>query len=161
MEDAGNVRVAIKHAAADASDFGATCAIRHTVQRNSGEHRLPACRFRQLAEILRQESANQSLVTHHFSLVGYGLGRGGGVGRGLGVGVGRGVSVAVAVGVGVAVAVAVAVAVGVNVAVAVPVGVGVGVNVAVGLGVGVPPVCTSKKPMSMRPFTTRAKPGPR
>jgi len=28
MEDAGNVRVAIKHAAADASDFAATSAIR-------------------------------------------------------------------------------------------------------------------------------------
>jgi hypothetical protein len=111
-------------------------AIRHTVQRNSGEHRLPACRFRQLAEILRQESRNQSLVTHHFSLVAYGLGRGTGLGRGLGVGLDRGVSVGVAVGV----TVAVAVAVGVAVAVAVAVGVGVTV------GVGVGPPCAQYLP---------------
>jgi hypothetical protein len=109
----------------------------HPWQSNSAEHRLPACRFRQLAEILRQESANQSLVTHHFSLVGYGLGRGGGVGRGLGVGVDRGVSVAVAVGVTVAVAVAVGVGLGVTVAVGVALALGVAVAVAVAVAVGV------------------------
>ncbi len=111
------------------------------------------------------------------------VGRGGGVGRDLGVGltlgvgvalgvpVGVGVAVGVAVGegvtVGVAVGVAVAVAVGEGVTVGVAVGVGVGValgvavGVAVGVGVGVEPDCTSKEPISMRPFTTRSKPGPR
>ena len=39
-------------------------------------------------------------------------------------------------------------------------GEGLGVGVAVGVGVGVGP-CTSNEPMSMRPFTTRSKPGPR
>ena len=67
----------------------------------------------------------------------YGLGAG--VGRGLGVGVVLGVTLGVAVGV----------------AVAVVVGVGVGV------GVGVEPACTSKEPISMRPFLTRKKSGPR
>jgi hypothetical protein len=65
-------------------------------------------------------------------------GRGTGVGRGLGVGEhlpmhGVGVGVAVAVEVG----------------------------VAVGVGVGVAPDCTSKEPLSMRPFLTRKKSGPR
>ena len=55
----------------------------------------------------------------------YGVGRGCGLGRGLGVGEDLGVGVAVAVG------------------------------VAVGVGVGVLPLCTSKEPMSIRPFTTR------
>ena len=115
----------------------------------------------------------------------YGLG--GGVGRGLGVGANLGVGegLAVDVGVGDTVLVAVAVDVGVEeavlVAVAVDVGVGevvlvavgvdvgvgeavlvaVAVGVDVGLGVGVPPTCTSNEPMSMRPLTTRSKPGPR
>jgi hypothetical protein len=98
-----------------------------------------------------------------------------GVGEGLAVDVGVAdtVAVAVAVGVGVreAVLVAVAVDVGVGeavlvaVAVAVAVGVDVGVEVAVlvavAVGVGVPPTCTSNEPMSMRPLTTRGKPGPR
>jgi hypothetical protein len=83
--------------------------------------------------------------------VGYttrGHGRGAGVGRGLGVGehlplhgVGVGVGVAVPVGVGVAV--------------------GVDVGVVVGVGVGVAPDCTSNEPLSMRPFLTRMKFGPR
>jgi hypothetical protein len=116
-----------------------------------------------------------------FHLVGS-AGLGGGVGRGLavgcsrGVGLGRGVAdgvgVAVEVGVGdgvggnvdvgVAVGVAVAVAVAVGVAVPVGVAVGVGVSVVVGeaVGVAVGP-CTSNDPLSMRPFTTRSKPGPR
>jgi hypothetical protein len=65
---------------------------------------------------------DQSLLTHHFCLVGYELGRRAGVGRGLGVGVALGVDV--------------------------------------GVGVGVGP-WTSKDPLSMRPLTTRSKPGPR
>src|SRR5205823_1426386 len=77
---------------------------------------------------------------------------------------GVGVGVCVGVGVGVGVRVAVGVAVGVRVAVGVGVGVGVSVGVAVavdvGVGVGVVP-CTSKEPLSIRPFTTRSKPGPR
>jgi hypothetical protein len=36
----------------------------------------------------------------------------------------------------------------------------VAVGVEVGVGVGVNP-CTSKEPMSIRPFTTRLNPGPR
>ena len=76
----------------------------------------------------------------------------------LGVGVARGV--AVAVGVTVGVDVGVAVVVGVVVAVAVGVNVAVGVGVSDGVGVGVGP-CTSKEPLSMRPFTTRSNPGPR
>ena len=96
------------------SNFAAdSAAIRHPAQSNSVEHPASAgpvrhrtdspwrtCRFRQRAEI-RQESANQSLVTHHLSLVDYGLGRGAGVGRGLGVGVHlpvHGVGVGVGVG---------------------------------------------------------------
>jgi len=95
------------------------------------------------------------------------VGRGGGVGRDLGVGLTLGVGVALGVPVGVGVAVGVAVGEGVTVGVAVGVGVGVGValgvavGVAVGVGVGVEPDCTSKEPISMRPFTTRSKPGPR
>ena len=77
-------------------------------------------------------------------------GRGGGVGRGLGIGatlgVGEGLAVDVAVGLGDRLAV--------GVAVAVAVAAGVGVGVAEG-------PCTSKEPLSMRPFTTRGKPGPR
>lgn len=94
-----------------------------------------------------------------------------GVGSDLGVGVTLGVEVGVVLGVAVAVGVGldegvgvdfgvglgVAVAVGVDVAVAV----GVGAGVSVGVGVGMPPLCTSKEPISMRPFTTRSKPGPR
>ena len=38
---------------------------------------------------------------------------------------------------------------------------GVGVGVGLGVGVGVPTLCTSNEPLSMRPLTTRAKPGPR
>src|SRR6266404_151533 len=93
------------------------------------------------------------------------VGRGGGVGRDLGVGLTLGVGVALGVPVGVGVAVGVAVGEGVTVGVAVGVGVGVAlgvaVGVAVGVGVGVEPDCTSKEPISMRPFTTRSKPGPR
>jgi hypothetical protein len=48
----------------------------------------------------------------------------------------------------------------VAVAVAVDVGVGVSVGVGLGVAVGVGP-CTSKEPLSMRPFTTRLNPGPR
>lgn len=66
---------------------------------------------------------------------------------------GRDLGVGPILGVGVTLGVEVDVGVGVNV------GVGVGVGVAV--GVGVPPPCTSKEPLSMRPFTTRLKPGPR
>jgi hypothetical protein len=77
------------------------------------------------------------------------------------VGVEETVAVAVAVDVGVAETVAVAVAVGVNVAVGEAVLVAVAVGDAVGVGVGVPPTCTSNEPMSMRPLTTRSKPGPR
>ena len=62
--------------------------------------------------------------------------------------------VAVDVGAGVAVGVGVGVGVGVIAAVGVAVGVRVGVGVAVG-------PCTSKEPLSMRPFTTRSNPGPR
>ena len=47
---------------------------------------------------------------------------------------------------------------GVAVGVAVAVGVGAGVSVGVGVGVG---PCTSKEPISTRPFTTRSKPGSR
>ena len=80
-----------------------------------------------------------------------------GVGVALGVPVGVGVAVGVAVGEGVTIGVAVGVGVGVGVGVAL----GVAVGVAVGVGVGVGPDCTSKEPISMRPFTTRANPGPR
>ena len=103
--------------------------------------------------------------------VGRGLGVGAnlGVGEGLAVDVGVGDTVAVAVDVGVedTVAVAVGVDVGVEEAVlvavaeGVDVGVGVAVLVGVAVGVGVPPTCTSNEPMSMRPLTTRSKPGPR
>ena len=71
------------------------------------------------------------------------MGRGLGVGEGLAVGVGLGVAVGVGVGVGVGVAV------------------GLAVGVAVGVGVGVDPAWTSNEPISIRPFTTRGKPGPR
>src|SRR5207253_9157765 len=67
---------------------------------------------------------------------------------------------AVGVDVAVVVGVAVDVDVGVAVAVAVAVGVSVGVPVAVGVGVAGGP-CTSKEPLSMRPFTTRSNPGSR
>ena len=83
------------------------------------------------------------------------VGRGGGVGRGLGLGCSRGVGLGRGVVDGVGVAVEVAVGVGVAVAV------GVGVAVTVGLGVGVEPNWTSKEPISIRPFLTRSKPGPR
>src|SRR5437763_883934 len=87
------------------------------------------------------------------------------IGVGVGVTVAVGVGVAVAVGVGVRVAVGVGVGVNVAVAVAVPVAVAVAVGVAVavevGVGVGVPPDCTSNEPLSIRPFATRSKPGPR
>ena len=95
------------------------------------------------------------------------VGRGSGVGRALGVGLTLGVGVALGVPVGVGVAVGVAVGEGVTVGVAVGVGVGVGValgvavGVAVGVDVGVGPDCTSKEPISMRPFNMRANPGPR
>ena len=36
-----------------------------------------------------------------------------------------------------------------------------GVGVGLGVGVGVEPACTSKEPISMRPFLTRKKSGPR
>ena len=72
---------------------------------------------------------------------GTGVARGRGAGLDLGDGVGRGVLVGI--GVGVAVAVAVAVALGVT----------------VGVGVGVVADCSSNEPLSMRPFTTRLKPG--
>ena len=62
------------------------------------------------------------------------------VGRGLGVDEGLGVTLGVGVGVAVAV--------------------GVDVGVGVGVGVDVGP-CTSNEPMSIRPFPTRLKPGPR
>ena len=65
-----------------------------------------------------------------------GVARGRGAGLDLGDGVGRGVLV----GIGVAVAVA--------------------LGVTVGVGVGVVPDCSSNEPLSMRPFTTRLKPGP-
>ena len=39
--------------------------------------------------------------------------------------------------------------------------VGRGLGVGLGVGVGVPTLCTSNEPLSMRPLTTRAKPGPR
>ena len=84
-----------------------------------------------------------------------------GVGADLGVGVTLGVAVAVAVGVDEGVGVAVGVWRGVGVGVAVEVGVGVGEGVTVAVGVGVAPFCTSKEPTSMRPSTTRSKPGPR
>jgi hypothetical protein len=52
--------------------------------------------------------------------------------------------------------------VGEQVALAVAVGVGVGVKVGVDVIVGVGVcTCTSKEPLSIRPFTTRSKPGPR
>ena len=94
------------------------------------------------------------------------MGRPLGVGSDLGVGValGVGVTVAVAVGVavGVVVGVAVTVAVAVGVVVGVAVGAGVDVGLAVGVGVGVPvELCTSKEPLSIRPFTTRLNPSPR
>jgi len=83
-----------------------------------------------------------------------------GVGADLGVGVTLGVAVAVAVGVDEGFGVAVGVGRGVGVGVAVEVGVGVGEGVTA-VGVGVAPVCSSKEPTSMRPFTTRSKPEPR
>ena len=85
------------------------------------------------------------------------------LGLAVGVGLGVGVRVAVAVGVDFALPVDVGVAVAVGVAAGVAVGVAVSVAVAVGVavGVGVPSVCTSNEPLSMRPFTTRLKPGPR
>lgn len=99
---------------------------------------------------------------------GAGLGRALGLGCSRGEGVGRGVADGLDVGVGVEVAVAVAVAVGAGVAVGVavgsgvPVGDGVAAGVVVGVGVGVPVgLCTSNEPISIRPFTTRSKPGPR
>src|SRR5439155_8177111 len=83
-------------------------------------------------------------------------------GSDLGVGVALGVGVTVAVAVGVAVGVVVGVAVTVAVAVGVAVGAGVDVGLAVGVGVGVPvELCTSKEPLSIRPFTTRLNPRPR
>ena len=88
-----------------------------------------------------------------------------GVGRSLGVGTDLGVGVTLGVEMGVAVAVAVGLDEEVGVAVGVWLGVGVDVAVAVGVGegvgVGVAPLCTSKEPISMRPLTTRSKPGPR
>jgi hypothetical protein len=88
-----------------------------------------------------------------------GVGRGLGMGSDLGVGVTLGVAVGVPVAVAVGVDEGVGVAVGVGLGVAVVVGVGEGVSVAV--GVGVAPLCTSKEPTSMRPFTIRSKPAPR
>ena len=70
-----------------------------------------------------------------------------------------GVALGVELGLGVPVGVAVGDGVGVGVGVAVGVTVGIGVDV--GVGVGVDPDCTSKEPLSMRPFLTRKKPGPR
>jgi hypothetical protein len=101
---------------------------------------------------------------------GRGVSRGRGEGKTLGVGLGLGVAVGVgvAVGIGVGDGVAAGVDVGVGVAVAVAVGVGLALGVAVvigvpvGLGVGVEAgPCTSNEPMSIRPLTNRAKPGPR
>lgn len=82
-------------------------------------------------------------------------------GRGTGVGRGRGLGPAlgVIVGLGVTVAVGVMAGVGDGVAVGVTLGVGLAVGEGVAVGVGAP--CTSKAPLSMRPFTTRLKPGPR
>ncbi|HEY6152398.1 MAG TPA: hypothetical protein VIW07_01525 [Candidatus Udaeobacter sp.] len=88
-----------------------------------------------------------------------GAGRNLGVGSGLGVGVTLGLAVAVAVGVDEGVGVAFGV--GLGVAVGVPVAVGVVEGVTVAVGVGVVPLCTSKEPTSMRPFTIRSKPEPR
>ena len=51
--------------------------------------------------------------------------------------------------------------VGEGLAVGVGVGVAVGIAVTVGVGVGVGADWTSKEPTSVRPFTTRSKPGPR
>ena len=93
--------------------------------------------------------------------VGRGLGGGGGGGVGEGLGVDVGVAVGVAVGGGVAVAVAVAVGVDVGVAVAVAVTVAVAVGAGLGVGVGEVPACSSNEPLSVRPFTSRSKPGPR
>lgn len=96
-----------------------------------------------------------------------GVGRCLGVGPDLGVGVilgvalGIPVAVAVGVGEGVAVGLGVELGVAVTVGVAVMVGVGVGDGVSVAVGVGVPLLCTSNAPTSIRPFTTRSKPGPR
>src|SRR5205807_1728296 len=71
-----------------------------------------------------------------------GVGRGRGSTRDLGVGVALGVGLCLGVAVGV--------------------GVAVGIGVPVGLGVGVEAgPCTSNEPMSIRPSTTRSKPGPR
>ena len=83
-----------------------------------------------------------------------------GVGEAVAVAVAVGLRVAVGVGVGVNVAVAVGVAVTVTVGVGVAVAVAVGVGVDVGVGVTEGP-CTSKEPLSMRPFTIRSNPGPR
>ena len=88
------------------------------------------------------------------------MGRPLGVGSDLGVGVALGVGVTVAVAVGVAVGVVVGVAVAVGVVVGVAVAVGVDVGLAVGVGVPVE-LCTSNEPLSIRPFTTRSRPGPR
>jgi hypothetical protein len=78
------------------------------------------------------------------------------VGTGLAVGVGLGVIVDVGVAVGMGVEL------GLRVGVTVAKGVIVGVTVGGTVGVGVPvEVCTSNEPISIRPFTTRSKPGPR
>jgi hypothetical protein len=82
---------------------------------------------------------HESLVTDHFSPLGYGLGRGAGVGRGLGVGVTLGVAVAVDV----------AVAVGVGLTVGVDVGLGAGPDCAQYL----PPVSNSLPPKTKPPQT--------
>ena len=107
----------------------------------SGEHRLPACSFRQpcrkafgtlvIEASLVPAGCRQAADAYRLAasapqnLRSYGRGRG--VGRGLGVGVilGAPVGVGVAVALGVAVAVAVAVAVGLGVSVGVGEGVGV------------------------------------
>jgi hypothetical protein len=111
---------------------------------------------------LRNQATNpieQTTLNSAFLFTPDNYGRGGGVERCLGVGANRGVAVTLGVGVAVAVPLGVAVAVGVLVAVAV--GVAVEVTVAVGVAVGVVPSWSSKEPISMRPFTTLGKPGPR
>jgi hypothetical protein len=103
----------------------------------SGEHRLPACAFRQPAEKLFSGSylnvlerpgwLSASCRLQASSLRSpYGVGRGCGVGRSLGNGVGLGVAVGVGVGVTVGVGVGVTVGTGVGVTAGVGVGVGVG-----------------------------------
>ena len=79
----------------------------------------------------------------------------------MGVALGVGETVAVVVAVAVGVAAAVGVGVDIGVAVAVDVAAGVAVAVPLGVGVGVVAGCTSKETISIRPFTTRLKPGPR